>query len=48
MTSIFDKLFSESFNSINAGSINNGVIDGIVSPYLKSPEDELAVTLYAN
>ena len=46
MTSLFNKLFTEAmFNNISSKSIANGVIDGIVSPYLKSPEDELAITL---
>ena len=42
---LFNKLFSESFDTISSKDISNGVISGVVSPYLGSAEDEIGLAL---
>lgn len=45
MTSLFNNLFNESFETLTTKDIDNGMISGIVSPYLGKPEDEIGLTL---
>ena len=42
---LFNRLFDESFDTLGAKDISNGVIAGIVSPYLGNSEDEIGLAL---
>ena len=42
---LFDKLFSESFDTLSTKDVKDGVIAGVVSPYLGSAEDEIGLAL---
>lgn len=42
---LFNQLFDESFDTLGAKDISNGVIAGVVSPYLGNSEDEIGLAL---
>jgi hypothetical protein len=42
---LFNKLFSESFDTLSTKDVKDGVIAGVVSPYLGSSKDEIGLAL---
>ena len=42
---LFNKLFNESFDTLSTKNVKDGVIAGVVSPYLGSAKDEIGLAL---